>query len=446
MTLAWFALSAVALGHALQIKNGFYDPTAIRWLTLSIALCAAGVASLRLARPVPRPASLAIALVLAAAIGWQLEAALTKAPGFYVNPEAPLWLFRTGIGLEATLVGLALTGARVARRWFGAVLVVHAVLGVWMLVASPNPWIDVVTVHRAALDALLHHRDPYRIALDNIYGPLASHFYNPAAIVGNKIAIGYPYPPLSLLLAVPGHVLAGDYRYAELAAVIGAAALIGWSREGLDTKLAACLFLTTPRGLFVLEQGWTEPVAVLLLAATVFLMLRSPTAASWAAGLLLVVKQYLGLAGPAFLKFVVGRQRRWPLLLLWAGLAAAVVTLPLALWHPNAFLNNVVWLQLKEPFRMDSLSYLSWAARAGFGKGSFAWAIGGGLLALAVAMIITPNTPAGFAAAVAFCCLVTFAFGSKAFCNYYFFVIGALCSAAAAAGSGPVWLDKAAPG
>lgn len=228
-------------------------------------------------------------------------------------------------------------------------------------------------------------------------------------------------------------MLAGDYRYAQLAAMIGAAWLIGSSREGLVSKLAACLFLTTPRGLFVLEQGRTEPAAVFLPAATVFLMLRSATAASWAAGLLIVVKQYLGLAGPAFLRFALGQRRRWPLLLLCAGLAGAATTLPLALWHPHAFLNNVVWLQLKEPFRTDSLSYLSWAARAGWGKGSFAWAVGGGLVALAVGMIATPNTPAGFAAVVALGCLVSFAFGSKAFCNYYFFVIGALCCAAAAA-------------
>ena len=43
------------------------------------------------------------------------------------------------------------------------------------------------------------------------------------------------------------------------------------------------------------------------------------------------------------------------------------------------------------------------------------------------------DSPAVFAAALAFASLAAFAFGRKAFCNYYFFVIGALCCAVAAA-------------
>jgi hypothetical protein len=312
------------------------------------------------------------------------------------------------------------------------VLGIHVALGVWMIRASPNPWIDVVTVHRAAIHALLTHHDPYRITIQNIYGDLAPFFYNRAAIIGNYIALGYPYPPVSLLLAVPGQLLAGDYRYAELAAVAGGAAFIGFSGPDLPAKLAACVLLTTPRGLFVLEQGWTEPTAILLLAATIFFMRRSAIAASWTAGLLIVSKQYLGLAGPGFLRFCVGRPMPWRLV-LFAAFAASAATLPLALWHPNAFMNNVVWLQTREPFRIDSLSYLSWAARAGWGTGSIYWAVGAGLGALAIALVATPNTPAGFASTVALSSLVTFAFGSKAFCNYYFFVIGALCAGAAAA-------------
>jgi len=58
----------------------------------------------------------------------------------------------------------------------------------------------------------------------------------------------------------------------------------------------------------------------------------------------------------AFLRF---DKWKWTLFgLIFAGCA---VTLPLALWHPHAFMRNVVWLQTLEPFRMDSLSYLSWA-------------------------------------------------------------------------------------
>src|SRR5712692_5497962 len=40
-------LSVTALGHTLQISNGFYHPTAIAWLSAALALCVAGVLWLR---------------------------------------------------------------------------------------------------------------------------------------------------------------------------------------------------------------------------------------------------------------------------------------------------------------------------------------------------------------------------------------------------------------
>src|SRR4029078_9090799 len=74
-------------------------------------------------------------------------------------------------------------------------------------------------------------------------------------------AVGYPYPPVTLLSAVPGQLLLNDYRYAALVARVAAVALIGYSSGGLASKLAAVLLLTTPRGFLVLELGWTEPGA-----------------------------------------------------------------------------------------------------------------------------------------------------------------------------------------
>jgi len=68
----------------------------------------------------------------------------------------------------------------------------------------------------------------------------------------------------------------------------------------------------------------------------------------------------------------------------------------------------------------------------GMGQGSFVWALGAGAIAAIIAAVSTRNTPEGFAATVTFTTFAFFAFGSKAFCNYYFFVIGALCCAIAA--------------
>jgi hypothetical protein len=43
------------------------------------------------------------------------------------------------------------------------------------------------------------------------------------------------------------------------------------------------------------------------------------------------------------------------------------------------------------------------------------------------------RTPAGFAAAVALTLLLVFACSKKAFCNYYFFTLGAMCAVVATA-------------
>ena len=92
----------------------------------------------------------------------------------------------------------------------------------------------------------------------------------------------------------------------------------------------------------------------------------------------------------------------------------------------------VVWLQTLEPFRTDSLSFLIWADRNGIGRGSFLWAVGAAVVAAVVTLFTTRNTPSGFAASAALTMFAMFAFGSKAFCNYYYFVLGTMCIAIAA--------------
>jgi hypothetical protein len=128
-------------------------------------------------------------------------------------------------------------------------------------------------MHGEAFYALRRGQNPYQITFENIYGA-GSGFYNPQAVAGNRVLFGYPYPPLSLLLALPGYLAAGDYRYSELAAWVASAAFIGYARPAILAKLAAALLLTQPRGFFVLEQGWTEPIAVLMLAVVIFGMSR----------------------------------------------------------------------------------------------------------------------------------------------------------------------------
>ncbi len=429
-----FSLSAIALGSAIQFGNGFYNPTALGWMTGALVLALIGVLLHRLREAIPEGGVGILVTVMAAGIAWQVAELLTGRPGFATRNDASMPLFNGLVILQAAGVVAGVARLRFSRQlWFPFVLGASLCLGVWMVRASPDPYIDVIAVHKEAINAWLNGKDPYRISFPNIYEPArAKEFYNPAALAGNRVMFSYPYPPASFYFAVPGQVLFGDYRYGNALLIVLGAALIGFSRPGLSSKLAACLLLTTPRIWFVIEQGWTEPIGIFLLALTVYLLIRSPIAAGLAAGLFVVTKQYLGFTGLAVVRMVFITTRRWPWTMLAVAVAAAAITLPLALWHPNAFMRNVVWLQTLEPFRVDSLSYLSWAAREGMGNGSYLWAVGAASVAAVLTSFATRNSPTGFAASVAFTTFTMFAFGSKAFCNYYFFVIGALCCAIAA--------------
>jgi hypothetical protein len=442
---ASFAAAAIVLGHALQVKAGFYDPGALIWMTVALVLTAAGAVLMRADRTDSDTADGALQAILAAGIAWQLVSFWATPPAAYLQ-TTELTPFFIGVGAGGLCIALGfLPVPALQRLWFPALLIVQFAMGYWILRWSPSPQIDVVTVHRAAISALLHGRSPYAITFRNIYGDTS--FYNPALATGEWVAFGYPYPPLSLLVAVPGQLLARDYRYAELASILGAAALIGYSRPGRLPKLAAALFLTTPRLFFVLEQGWTEPVALVLLAATAFCLVRKPSWVPWAAGLLLVTKQYLVLAVPLLVRLALkqGRTTSKGILrfLVIAACAASLVTLPFVLWRFRAFVDSVVILQFREPLRVDSLSYVSWAVRAGWSQGSIYWSIAAAAIALPVGLMKTPNTASGFLASLTLATFTMFAFGSKAFCNYYFFVIGALCCSIALEGcarvSGVEW-------
>ena len=430
---ASFAVSTAALGHAVQISNGTFNPDALWWVGLAFGLCLLSTLTHRFTGPWSITGLRVTTLLLTGGVLWNIKQLVTAVPGFYIPKTTSLLPFYAGCLLIGVIVVIGVSGLKAARHWwFPAVLVTGVLLGIWMIRSSPDPYIDVVVVHNEAMNAFLKGHDPYRISFPNIYGDNWKYFYNPAVVFGNRIGFGYPYPPPSLILAIPGYVAFGDYRYSELGFLIAALALIGYSRRHIAAPLAAVMLLTTPRGFFVLEQGWTEPITLFLVALTTFLLMEGPVRASWAAGLMLATKQYMPFTGLAVLRTLLLDRPRWKLALFSIVLTGAICILPFALWHTNSFMRAVVWLQTLEPFRTDSLSFLIWADRNGYGRGSFMWAVGAAVIAAVISLFTTRNTPSGFATATAITMFAMFAMGSKAFCNYYYFVLGAMCIALAA--------------
>ena len=292
----------------------------------------------------------------------------------------------------------------------------------------PRP-IDVVPVHHDAFAALGRGESPYSMSFTDIYAG-REQFYPPGMTADGRVLYGFPYPPLSLAMAWPGH-LAGDFRYAELAALVAAAALMIAAGRGSPIAIAAAaVLLFTPRGFFALEQAWTEPFAIVWVAAAIWAATaRRPLLAAAFLGLAIATKQYLALAVPVAWLLGDDRASRQRAVATTIGVAALAL-LP-ALADLPGFLHSAVMVQVREVLRMDALSFaVPWSQIAGTAMPGAVYAV---LVigAAAVAVWRAPATPAGIAAALAVTLFTAFAFGKKAFCNYYVMVIAVLALAIA---------------
>jgi hypothetical protein len=388
---------------------------------------------------VQRPAAFArldarlVMLIAAVGLFVNLSQLFTKPPILVISlPPDALFGFTWRLALLSLAAGSTVWRAKGAARavQVAALVGVHLALGAWTIQQSPAPTIDVHIFQRNAISALHDGRNPYELTYRNIYGD-ATTFYDRSLLVNGRLQFGFPYFPLSLLLAMPGQLLAGDHRYAQLVALELAAILMAFARPGGFGLIAAALFLTTPRIFFVLEQSWTEPFVVFGLAVVVFAACRYERAVPWLFGAFVAVKQYLVLALPAAL-LLVRRPRDVLPLVTKASIVGAAVTLPFVAWNPGAFWKSVVALQIHQPFRLDALSYLSWWTLRGHPQPVQAISFVAAAVAAAIALCRSPRTAAGFSAALSLTFLAFFAFNKQAFCNYYFFVVGAFAVTLAA--------------
>ena len=147
-------------------------------------------------------------------------------------------------------------------------------------------------------------------------------------------------------------------------------------------------------------------------------------------GLLLASKQYLAIALPLVLLIPADRfDMPRHLIGTIAVLVAVTVTLPLASWDAHAFMHSAVTLQFHQPFRTDALSFLvTFAAADGSAPPMWIPFACGGVAGL-LALWRCPRTASGFAIAVAVVFFAFFATSKQAFCNYYAFVLAAMCCA-----------------
>ena len=341
------------------------------------------------------------------------------------------------ITISVTYTALALSAAfaPTSRRWPPRAapllfIAIHAVLvAVWLMAAPPH--IDVHVVLTEGSRAFLAGHNPYAMSYPNIYDEQDTlRFYGPGFVVNGEVPFGFPYPPISLLLALPAFVL-GDVRYTGLVLLmVLTLALLGDGR-GRSSRPFAVMVLCAPGAVWMMYGAWTESSIVALLGFALWAIRRQRyTTAAILLGLLFVSKQYFFVALPCLwmLRPLATRARVLTFLA-----SAAVATLPWLVADPPAFVRALVGYQLAPPWREDSLSLVAELIR-NVGSADSGWLrllpVAAGLLVAAIYSHRSSATPSHFAAGLALSLLATVMLSKNAVLNYYFLVGGALLLAA----------------
>jgi hypothetical protein len=303
-------------------------------------------------------------------------------------------------------------------------LVLAAGLSLKFLVpfVSPAPHIDVFYMMQSSARSLLQGLDPYMQTFADIYRGR-----------GLSSITTYTYLPGNLLMTAPFFWLIHDVRLGMLAAECVllfavwrlARPFRAWA------ELLVLLFLFHPRGFFVIEQSWIDPLLLGALGAAVLLWSsgRERTAAV-VFGWMLSLKHYL-LFFPVHVLLLRPRLRLLP----WAFLGLLLPVVPFAIWHWGPFLQNGVLFHLHEAFRPDNLSLgVPLRAYTGWRLGP-AWSLLVGAMTSAATLKAFSALPRlqGFLLSAAITTFALFALGSQAFCNYYYLASGLIVLALASA-------------
>jgi len=295
--------------------------------------------ALRLVPRVPSRASIVVALLIALLPQW----------GWPPVGNVELGrLFRVASALGVLAGVLLIAAVLVARRRWGLGLLAFGSMAAAVILivqASGHPAIDVWIILQQSTLALLHGANPYELSFSGVPAGQTNDCFN--------------YLPFTFLAAVPGRVLLGDVRYAELAVLLGGAGTLVWAahrKAHQETSLGVPLVvmaLALPGMLRVAQQSWNESMILGCLAAAVALVL---VGRAWVAvvplALALATKQHVVLVLPLWALWRGFGPRR----ALAAGGLGAAICLPWLLASPNRFYGCTVRFFIDLPARQDSLS------------------------------------------------------------------------------------------
>jgi hypothetical protein len=364
------AWALISVGAATDF--GAYSPGAVMLVALGMAALSAAVLTTR--SPSPRVGRAAIVLAAAMAAG----SAVAYPYGRYAHGPAQAW---SHVLLLVAAACLLYVGASRRPHPTLAAMVVLVAAGACVagIIASPAPRNDVWFILQGSSHALLHGRNIYTQTWRG----------SPPRGITNL----YPYLPGTTILLAPFYVVLGDVRYGLLAALVVAAAAVRRLSGGHAGLVLSGLVLLLPRVLFGIEQSWTEPLLLALVAVMVWSVeTRRAGLATLCLGAALATKQHMLLL--------------LPLAAVWPGLgwrrtasAAAGAAGVAALWFvaaPRPFVRGVITYNWHLAPRLDSLSLYTSAIGAGW-KPPFVLVPVVMVAIVGLALWRLPRTTAGFA-------------------------------------------------
>jgi hypothetical protein len=340
LLLAWLLLDA-SMGIYLWL-NG---PSTISRILLAGAIAFLLFVLLRRPGTSERPAMAMVELGIGVLLGLELIARIVTP----FRPESPAPTIPIPALAVVALVALGgWFGSRRSRAtWLGlgslAVILGAALVARVLIIGSDvEPGFDVHLIQQAAGQAILGGQNPYTV---------------PTAYDS-----GYPYWPLSALMAAAGLVF-GDARWGlPIADAVTVAAFVAIARNvgapGRLGALAAALLLWNVSGLYMTWQSLPEP-AVIAFSAIGIAILTRPRPRGWLAGVaigLSVATKQLGLGLLAFLPLSRDR-RRWTAFVV-ATLVSAAFIFPFLALAPGAFIEGSVASHLVEPARDYAINLL----------------------------------------------------------------------------------------
>lgn len=417
----WLGLLLVpALGTLLHVTRGAFMPWAVPALlagTLCWTIVVVG------AEPTPRGRFWCVSVISALVC----QAVVVARDPAVIYVHVPLRANVLKLGLElfvavgalslVTAVHPVLKGALEPGLFRGSVVFLFAAR-LSVLAISPAPYIDVFTSGTLGAQHFWAGNNPYEQVYPDIYGGV--YAYNPV----------FFYGPVYVVLSALAFVL-GDIRWATiLADALGGTAML---RFGLDPsrgparRALTVLWLAFPVYLFVLEQGWVDPIVFAALAWSLWACVRRRFwLAGACAGLALGVKQTAILMMLLTLVWAlrVAGFRNALRYALGAALTTALFYGPYLLWNPSALYSSLVTNIMQAAPRLDALSLRAWLAylQLGTADAPLRWVSITLIVATGVWLWRYAQSLADLTSCAVLCYMVAFLCGFQAFCNYYSFV------------------------